>query len=472
MADELKQLGGEVVRRWEHDVVPVLSDYIRIPNVSPAYAPDWAESGHMDAAARLLEDWARSRRLPGTAVELVRLPGRTPVLWVEVPSSPGASQETVLLYGHLDKQPEMSGWREGLDPWHPVREGDRLYGRGAADDGYATFAALTAIEALEAAGVAHARCVVLIEASEESGSSDLPAYMEHLAPRIGTPSLVIALDSGCADYERLWVTTSLRGLVQLVLRVSMLEVGIHSGASGAVASTFRILRGLLDRIEDAGSGRMLLGELSAEVPRRRLDQIEDLCAQLGDRAARYPLVPGARAVSDRPAELVRASTWGPALSVVGLDGAPPVAAAGNVLRPFTAAKLSVRLPPTVDSDAAARALVRALESDPPYGARVEAQVESAEDGWDAPDEPEWLSRSLERASQASFGAAPAREGTGGSIPFVGALARRFPAAAMLVTGVLGPGANAHGPNEFLHLPTAARVTECVARVLADHARQV
>jgi acetylornithine deacetylase/succinyl-diaminopimelate desuccinylase-like protein len=472
MAMEAAAVTAAVERRWEESVLPALADYVRIPNVSPAYAPDWESAGHMAAAARLLRDWCQSRRVAGAAVELVQLPALTPVLLVDIPASDpeAAAAGTVLLYGHLDKQPEMAGWREGLGPWTPVVEGDRLYGRGSADDGYSTFAALTAVEAVREAGGRHARCLVLIEASEESGSTDLDAYIEHLSARIGSPVLVIALDAGCSDYDRLWLTTSLRGLVQVVLRVSLLEVGIHSGASGAVASTFRILRQLLERIEDASSGRMLLPELHDDIPARRVEQVRELCELLGAEAVRYPLLPGARPVSEDPVELLLNSTWRPALSVVGFEGAPPVGAAGNVLRPYTTLKLSVRLPPTVPAAAAARALQQALESDPPYGATVEAVIESADGGWNAPDEPPWLMAALEEASLAAFGRGVRREGTGGSIPFVGSLAERFPEAAFMVTGVLGPGANAHGPNEFLHLPTARRVTECVAHVLSAHAQ--
>jgi acetylornithine deacetylase/succinyl-diaminopimelate desuccinylase-like protein len=455
---------------WDSDVMPTLVDYIRIPNVSPAYAADWAEAGHMARAAELLRDWVSTRLPEGSRLELAQLPGRTPVLLAEVPGrGRGAGLAPALLYGHLDKQPEMTGWREGLGPWTPVIENDRLYGRGGADDGYSTFAAVTALRLLDESRTDRPPCVILIEASEESGSGDLPHYMTHFQDRIGSPSLVVALDSGCADYQRLWVTTSLRGLVQIDLTVSLLEVGIHSGASGAVPSTFRILRRLLDRIEDAETGELVLSELQAPIPAVRHQQIVALCEELGPKASRFPLLPGARPTSDDPARRVVASTWEPALSVTGLGGAPPVETAGNVLRPFTSARLSVRLPPTADSHAGAQALKATLESDPPYGARVEAYVGAAEDGWNAPEEPGWLTGALDEASRATFGRPSGREGTGGSIPFVGSLARQFPEAAFLVTGVLGPGANAHGPNEFLEISTAKRITECVARVLAAQA---
>ena len=470
-ATGIDQWASRTGELWDTDVVPTLTEYIRIPNVSPAYASDWAETGHMARAADLLSDWCAPRLPDGSKLELVQLPGRTPVILAEVPGrGAGATLPPALLYGHLDKQPEMVGWREGLGPWTPVLDRDRLYGRGSADDGYSTFSAVTALRLLEESGLDRPPCVILIEASEESGSPDLPHYMEHLAGRIGAPSLVVALDSGCSDYRRLWVTTSLRGLVQIDLTVTMLKEGIHSGASGAVASTFRILRRVLERVEDSETGRIRIESLHVPLPDERRRQIEALAAELGPEAARYPLVAGASANCDDPVRAIVASTWEPALSVTGLGGAPPVEAAGNVLRPFTAARLSVRLPPTSDAIGAASELRTALEEDPPYGAHVEAHLGGAEDGWNAPDEPDWLRAALDDASQATFGQPSGREGTGGSIPFVGSLARQFPAASFMVTGVLGPGANAHGPNEFLHLPTARRVTECVARVLAAQAQ--
>jgi len=398
----------------------------------------------------------------------VRLQGRTPLILAEVP---GAGGELVLIYGHVDKQPEMTGWAEGLGPWTPVRRGDRLYGRGGADDGYAAFAALTAIEALEAQGVPHARCAILIEACEESGSVDLPAYVAALAGRLGTPALVVCLDSGCGNYEQLWCTTSLRGLVNGELAVEVLTEGVHSGASGIVPSSFRVLRRVLARLEDDATGRILAPALHADIPPERLEQARAVATVLGEAVhARLPLVPGMRPASDDPVELVLASTWRPALAVTGADGLPALADAGNVLRPSTAVKLSLRLPPSVDPTGAAAALKTLLETDPPYGARVTFTPSSLSTGWEAPPTREWLAASVEVASRAYFGKPAMFQGTGGSIPFMAMLGSRFPNAQFLITGVLGPESNAHGPNEFLHVPTGVRVTACVAQVLADHFR--
>ena len=466
---------SHVEKVWTDDVLPVLHDYIRIPNVSVAYDADWAEAGHMARATALLRQWCEARvahGLPGATVEVQELPGRTPLLLVDVPPAGGGrADDTVLLYGHLDKQPPFSGWREGLGPWEPVVEGDRLYGRGGADDGYSTFSAITALEAVQAAGGSHSRCLVLIEASEESGSPDLPAHLDALGDRLGSPSLVVALDSWCGDWDRLWLTTSLRGLVDMVVEVRVLDEGVHSGsAGGVVPSSFHILRRLLSRIEDESTGALLPRELHVDIPTTRLRQIAATAPELDDLAAHYPWAGETRPVRPTTEQLLIARTWEPSLEVVGIGGAPTPKRAGNVLRPSTTVKLSVRIPPTADPAAAADAIERRLTTDPPYGATVTVTRGAAEPGWHAPAEAPWLTRALQRASQAAFGQAPRALGEGGTIPFMGMLGTRFPQAQFVITGVLGPASNAHGPNEFLHLPTARKVTTAVAHLLDAHTR--
>ncbi|MGH7400531.1 MAG: M20/M25/M40 family metallo-hydrolase [Candidatus Rokuibacteriota bacterium] len=457
-----------VQRAWDDEIVPALTEYIRIPAKSPMYDAGWAEHGHIDRAVTLITDWARKRKIEGLAIEVVRLEGRTPVILMEVP---GRGGETVLLYGHCDKQPEMVGWAEDGGPWTPVRRGDRLFGRGAGDDGYASFAALTAIETLQAQGIPHARCVVLIEASEESGSPDLPAYVERLADRI-RPDLVVCLDSGCGDYDHLWATTSLRGILSGTLTVEVLGEGVHSGAaSGIVPSSFRILRQVLDRLEDDRTGRILVSECHVEIPPDRLAEVRAVAGVLGDDIwRRFPFLPGMSAVTQDPVEALLNNTWRPALAVTGVDGLPALTDAGNVLRPRTSVKLSLRLPPTADADRATRRVKEVLEAEPPYGARVTySSGERPGTGWNAPVMADWLRDSVARASTAQFGAPAMFDGLGGSIPFMSMLGERFPQAQFLVTGVMGPGSNAHGPNEFIDLPTGVKVTACVAQVLADHA---
>ena len=462
---------------WHDDVLPEICDYISIPNVSKLYEPEWKALGHMDRAVEHIRRWCAARDIAGLSIDVVELPGLTPLLVMEIPpfgeGSRHGPDDTVLLYGHLDKQPEMEGWREGLGPWTPVLEGDRLYGRGGADDGYSAYASLLAVEAAQRAGWPHGRLVVLIEASEESGSPDLPAYLEHLSGLIGSPSLVICLDSGCLDENRLWVTTSLRGLVSTVARVDILTEGVHSGeASGIVPSSFRILRSLLDRLEDATTGRVLLEEMHVEVPDDRRREAELTSAEFpAPLSSHYPFVDDAGPVVEDPVEQILAHTWRPTLSYVGADGLPATSRGGNVLRPYTALSLSFRLPPTCDPHRALAALRSALETDVPYRARVTLSNSHVAPGWNAPTFDPWLAEALERASTAAFGASWRAFGEGGTIPFMGMLGEKFPEAQFVITGVLGPGSNAHGPNEFLHVPTGRRVTVAMAHVLRDHARR-
>ena len=379
----------------------------------------------------------------------------------------------MLLYGHLDKQPEMVGWTEGYGPWIPRLEGDKLYGRGGADDGYAMFGALSALMALREQGVPHAHCIVLIEACEESGSYDLPYYIDHLAQRIGSPALVVCLDSGCGNYDQLWMTTSLRGMASGTLSVQVLDEGVHSGdASGVVPSSFRILRQLLSRVEDEKTGAILPAELYVQVPSERVAQARRAAAALGDTVyTKFPLMPGMSAMSEDLTELVLNRTWRPQLAVIGIDGLPGPMNAGNVLLPTTVAKLSLRLPPTLDGAAASDTVRTLLEKDPPYGARVEYKPGSSAAGWNAPAMSTWLEQSLAHASEAAFGAPPAYMGEGGTIPFMAMLGEKFPQAQFVVTGVLGPHSNAHGPNEFLHIPTGKRISVVIAQVLADQHAQ-
>jgi acetylornithine deacetylase/succinyl-diaminopimelate desuccinylase-like protein len=454
---------------WEDSILPSITEYIRIPNKSPAFDPQWVEHGYMEDAVKLMEGWAHQQLegLPGATLEVIRLPGRTPLLFMEVP---GDSDDTVLLYGHLDKQPEMKGWSEGLGPWQPVRKDDKLYGRGGADDGYAIYACLAALRAMREQKVPRGRCVIMIEACEESGSYDLPYYVDHLIERIGRPSLVVCLDSGCGDYERLWLTTSLRGIAAGTLTVRVLTEGVHSGdAAGIVPSSFRILRGLLSRLEDEGTGEIKLPDLYVQIPPQRIAQAKEAARVLGSEVdGKFPFAGSTRPMLDDKGQLVLNRTWRPQLAVTGMDGYPAPGDAGNVLLPYSTAKLSLRTPPTLDAKEAAQAIKQALEADPPYGAEVAFEGKDGQSGWHAPPLAPWLEKAVAQASQEAFGKPAAYMGEGGTIPFMGMLGEKFPDTQFVITGVLGPHSNAHGPNEFLHIPTGKRVTMAVVRLVAAH----
>jgi acetylornithine deacetylase/succinyl-diaminopimelate desuccinylase-like protein len=466
-AMDTKKILSFVAGVWENDIVPQLIDYIRIPNKSPAFDKDWQQAGHMQKAVDLIAGWCKAQPIEGLTVEVVQLEGRTPLIYMEVP---GEGDDTVLLYGHLDKQPEMVGWFEGLGPWQPVRKGDKLYGRGGADDGYAAFASLTAIRALREAGGKHARCVVIIEACEESGSYDLPHYIDALKDRIGAPSLVVCLDSGCGNYDQLWCTTSLRGVVGGNVRVDVLTEGVHSGdASGIVPSSFRLLRDLMDRLEDSATGDILPKHLHVPIPKQRKQQAKAAAKVLGNQLwKRFPWHGKTKPMAKDLADLILNRTWRPFVEVIGVDGIPSLDRAGNVLRPCTTLKLSLRIPPTADPKECSKALGKVLSKDPVHGATVTFTPEKVSQGWDAPPLAPWLEAASQKASNAFFKKDCVYMGEGGTIPFMGMLGEKFPEAQFMITGVLGPQSNAHGPNEFLHLPMGKRLTACVAMVLQEH----
>ena len=468
---------------WDKRIVPALTDYIGVPAKSPMFDADWAKNGYVDRVVRDAAAWVEGRKLPGLTLEIIRIDGRTPVIFFELPASGGnegraLSGDTVLLYGHLDKQPEFTGWRKDLGPWTPKYENGLLYGRGGADDGYAVYAAVTALEALQAQGLPHPRCVGLIESCEESGSHDLPAYIAALGSRLGNVSLVVCLDSGAGNYDQLWLTTSLRGMVSGVLKVEILSEGIHSGdASGLVPSSFRVLRQVLDRLEDSKTGRLLPESFHCQLPAGRLEQAHATAAILGDEVwKRMPWACGADGgavlpTTTDPVEGLLNRTWRPTLSVTGVDGFPELKNAGNVLRPWTAFKLSLRLPPLVDGHEASMALKTLLEDNAPYNAKVTFHPDGragalGATGWNAPELAPWLEQAMNRASHAHFGAPTGYIGQGGTIPLMSMLQKSFPQAQMMVCGVLGPKSNAHGPNEFLHVPYGKKLTASVAQVIS------
>ncbi len=473
-------------RAWDDDIVRQLTDYIRIPAKSPAFDGDWAAHGHIETVLRNAASWVEAQKVPGLTLEIVRLPGRTPVLFFEVAASSGSAVreatsagagKTVLMYGHLDKQPEFSGWRHDLGPWTPHYEDGRLYGRGGADDGYAVYASIAAVQALKSQNVPHPRIVGLIETCEESGSYDLLPYIDALRPRLGEVALVICLDSGAGNYDQLWLTTSLRGMASGVLKVEILTEGVHSGdASGLVPSSFRILRQVLDRLEDSATGRLLPASFHCEVPPERLAQAKAAAAILGDEVyKRFPWAHydcgGATAfalpTTTEPVQALINRTWTPTLSVTGAEGFPALRDAGNVLRPYTAFKLSLRLPPLVDAAQAVQQMKALLEDNAPYQARVTFESGGGATGWNAPATAPWFEQALHAASQAHFGAPCGYIGQGGTIPLMNMLSRGFPKSQMMVCGVLGPRSNAHGPNEFLHVPYAKKLTAAVAQVMAS-----
>ncbi|BDT70252.1 hypothetical protein os1_44450 [Comamonadaceae bacterium OS-1] len=471
------QVLAHATAAWDGDIVRQLSDYIAIPAKSPAYDVAWSEHGYIDTVMRNAAAWVEAQKVEGLTLEVIRLEGRTPVLYFEVPASQTDCRQNVLMYGHLDKQPEFTGWRNDLGPWTPKYEDGKLYGRGGADDGYAVYASITAVQALKAQKVPHPRIVGLIETCEESGSYDLLPYVDAMRDKLGEVALVVCMDSGAGNYDQLWLTNSLRGLANGVLKVEVLTEGVHSGdASGLVPSSFRIMRQVLDRLEDSATGRLLPASFHCEVPADRLLQARATAAILGDEIyKRFPWAHydcgGASTLclptTTEPVQALLNRTWAPTLSVTGAEGLPELKNAGAVLRPYTAFKLSLRLPPLVDASVAVQELKTLLEDNAPYQARVTFQPDGAATGWNAPSTAPWFETALHAASQAQFGAPCGYIGQGGTIPLMNMLSQGFPKAQMMVCGVLGPKSNAHGPNEFLHVPYAKKLTAAVAQVIAS-----
>ena len=472
-----QQALNDVTQAWDGDIVRQLTDYIQIPAKSPSFDAQWSEHGHLETVLRNAAQWVEAQKVEGLQLEIIRLPGRTPVMFFDIPSTQAHATQTVLMYGHMDKQPEFNGWRNDLGPWTPKYENGKLYGRGGADDGYAVYASIAAVQALTKQNTPHPRIVGLIETCEESGSYDLLPYVDALRPRLGDVGLVICLDSGAGNYDQLWLTTSLRGMASGTLKVEVLTEGIHSGdASGLVPSSFRIMRQVLDRLEDSTTGRMLPASFHCEVPADRLAQAQATAAILGEEV--YKRFPWAHydcegsttftlPTTTDPLQALLNRTWTPTLSVTGAEGFPSLQDAGNVLRPYTAFKLSLRLPPLVDAATAVQEMKALLEDNAPYQARVTFESGGGATGWNAPATTPWFEAALNAASQAHFGAPVGYIGQGGTIPLMNMLSAGFPKAQMMVCGVLGPKSNAHGPNEFLHVPYAKKLTAAVAQVIAS-----
>ena len=458
-----EKLQNDLNQFWDNEIIPTLTEYIKIPNKSPAFDPDWEKAGHMDRVLDLAKEWAEHHRPDNSILHVKRLANRTPLIIIEIP---GEKDGNILMYGHLDKQPEMEGWDEGLGPWDPVIKDDKLYGRGGADDGYAMFASLGVVKALKDQDLLLPRIVILIEFCEESGSPDLPYYIDEYTNIIGQIDLVVCLDSGAGNYDQFWTTVSLRGMIACELRADVLTEGVHSGsASGLVPSSFRVLRQLISRIEDETSGEIKVEELHTNIPDHRINEVRGMVSGLNKEGEIFPWHGNTIPSTDDPVEGLLRRTWKPTLSTVGLDGVPAIKDGGNVLRPYTALKLSFRLPPDVDCHKAMDAVNKILTENPPYNASISIEWEEPANGWNAPTLAPWLDTAIQEASNTFYGKPALAMGEGGTIPFMAMLGEKFPEAQFVITGVLGPGSNAHGPNEFLNIPFGKKLSACISSII-------
>jgi len=455
---------------WDHQVIPNLSQYISIPCKAPFFDQNWRENGFFTQAINLVSQWVRNQNIPGTQIESICLSNHSPFLYIDIP---GNSGKTTLFYGHLDKMPEATGWREDLGPWQPVVKDGKLYGRGSVDNGYSTFSAITAIKSLCEQNLVHDRFVFLLETAEECGSVGIEEYLEYFKKRIGMPSLVVILDTGCSDYDRLWLTDSLRGLLTGKLQVDILSAGIHSGvAGGVVPSTFRIIRNLLDRIEDSHTGKILVKNAYTDIPQEKVTRAKFMAQILGKKIYNdFSLLEGCSFEVSEPHELLLNRSWRPSLSVIGAAGIPSLELAGNLLRPSTTLLIGLRIPPYCKAAQLIEEIKSILESDPPYDAKVTFTPVVIMDGWAAPKMSERLENIISDASRDHFGDEPVYAGCGGTLGTVKFLSKYFGDAQFIITGVEGPDSYAHGPNESLDLTAAKKMTAAVASILAKHSKK-
>lgn len=451
---------------WESSILPSLSDFIGIKALSPLFEPNWAEIGELDATIELFCEWLEDQGIEGMSHEKHRIGELSPVLIVTIE---GTGPGEVIFYSHLDKQPSKPElWSEGLHPLKAVRRDPWLYGRGSVDDGYGGYLCATSVRLLQEAGAPHPRCTMIIETCEESGSFDLPPYLEGLTERLGNPDMVVVLDSGGPDYDHIWMTEALRGLVSGTLSVRVSHEGIHSGNSGgSIPSSFRIQRILLDRVEDSSSGKVTIPEMHVEIPEVVRENAITLRNIVGDSIwEQFPTVDTLRQASETTEDMIVAMNWEPTLSIIGADGIPSVQDAGNVLRTNTDLKLSFRIPPGVDSEYAIARAKEILEEDPPYGAEVTFTPDSCADGFHAPPLDGPISEAITEASMELTGLPPLATWTGGTIPFMAMMQAKYPEAMFLCTGTSGPGNNAHGPDEKLHIPSSKRLTVFLSATIA------
>ena len=468
---DFTRLSEYIDKQWDESALPSLCDFIEIPALSPSFDADWEENGYLDAAIETFVSWVKSLPLEKTTISVHRLKNRSPLLLITIE---GEVSNEVLFYSHLDKQPEATGWSEGKGPWKPVIEDGWLFGRGSVDDGYGGYAGILSVLGLQEQGISHPTCRFLIETGEESGSPDLELYLDELKSQLGTPDLVIVLDTGGMDYDRLWVTQSLRGIVAGTLSVKVSSVGVHSGhGSGVMPSSFRLARQLLSRLEDENTGEILPEWLHLKIN----DEMKNTCSEIvkmkGDEMKDFPLLEGVKKQVEDPLDIFMTMNLKPSLSVIGADGIPPIEAAGNVLRTNTDLKISIRTPPGIDASTVANKVQKLFEENPPNGAHVTAKMTEVADGFLSPKLPEAISSALEEACKEFYGKNSMSLFIGGTIPVMAMLQSRYSDSKFIITGAGGPGGNAHGPDEKLHISTAKKVTKCMSSVVksvADYRR--
>lgn len=458
---------------WDQHGIPGLMDFIRIPSKSTDFDPNWESNGFLKQACESAALWLKGI-IPDARCELLTETGRTPCLFVEIPPTKGYENSAAMaFYGHFDKLPETGEWQEGLGAWTPVLKNNCLYGRGSADDGYSFYLMGVCVAALKTLNHAHPRIIGIFETQEESGSKDLPYYLNLIHDRLGSVNAFFILDNSCSDYERLWTVSSLRGVIKGTLKVKVLSHGVHSGAySGIVPDAYGIAQHLLSRVYDPLTSEVKIPSCLAKIPDTCQQQLQNVGNILGDQIwNRAPLLPGVSPISTQPDELLLQNTWKPALTITGISGIPVPENAGNIIHGDVALTLSMRVPPLIDLKQAVNDLNQLLTTDIPFGCEVSLTSISAEPGWASFHTDSKIQELLSKASECHFGKPLATTGQGGSIPIVNEFEKHLPNTALVVTGALGTDSNAHAPNEFLNMNYAKKLTAVIAQVICDFTDQ-
>jgi acetylornithine deacetylase/succinyl-diaminopimelate desuccinylase-like protein len=456
---------------FDSEILSSLMNFVKIPNCSPEYDPDWDKNGYQIAAAQYIQDWIKNQNLKGCDTVFLKDEGRTPFIYVNIEGTKEGDDRCILLYAHMDKQPPLTGWSPGLGPYTPVIKDGHLYGRGSSDDGYAPFAAITAVKACQDNNWPLPRIGIILEASEESGSTDLKYYLEKLSKLIGNPSLIFGLDSSCIDYNRLWTTSSLRGVFSMNLKVSLLKLGYHSGNGGGfVADSFLVLRMLLDRIEDSKTGKLLDEYLYPTVPVDKKAEIDHLASTMGDHILDgIEFYKNTQPMTNDKVELILNNTWRPTVTITGANGFPELDKAGNVLRQNSEVKISFRLPPLVSAKEVFTRIKNKLTENPPYNAKIDLTTSDvANDGWNQRPFSKDLNNILNDASNKFFDLDCDSYCEGGSIPFVNFFSDKFPKSEVIIMGVTGPGSNIHSTDENLHIEYCKKIICCLTYIISDY----
>ena len=453
--------------QFEPFFIKGLQEFVRVENLTPMVDPEYATNGLVQKAMECVDKWIQGLNIIGLKRHVIHPEGLNPLVVYVVEPSEGCTKN-IMMYGHLDKQPYGPGWEEGLSPTDPIIRGDFMYGRGSCDDGYSAFACMLAVKALQESGAKWPRVVLTLETEEESGSPCLLALLKEAEPLIGKPDAMFCMDSGALDYEQLWLTSSLRGVCIVELTVEGGKAGYHSGETGGIIpETFRVVRQLLNRLDDPETGEVCK-EFQVEVPDFKRQEAKFIAGKYGDKIYnKFDVHPGVQYMSqDNVEELYLNKAWRPNLSITGADGLPPCGIAGNVLRPKTTVKCSMRLVPTFDAHQANQIFEEKLTKNVPYNAKVTLKGGHAGSGWCQKQLEPWLQTAFEQSAQKFFDGTPVGTfGEGGSIPFLKELERKYPATQIVALGCCGPESNIHGPNEKINLVYVKKIIKTLGHLL-------